>query len=379
MPVLEGTRSGLTALGHLIESRRPARRQLPPAHRPDSDRQATWRPTGPGPLQRRGRLRSPARLRHRHAGHAGRGRRPTRPRRRPASIGFPVVLKTDEPSVAHKSDVGGVVLGVADPAAAAAAYDDLASTARLPGAGVGHRPRRGGAGPGRGARSLIWGRSWWWARAACWWSCWPTASVRLAPMDEDGAARAVDRLRVSALLDGVRGAPPADRRRRRPAPWWRCPDWPPSWATRSKPSTSTRCGAARRVPGARRAGRGPRRPTTLGARAALRRSRRACAASRRCPRCRSNPWGTRRCRRRELERRAAVVGDRHPAGHDVDELVGLELPARRARRCTPRCPTLLVASLPQGVAPSRHLGPVASSSGPQSSSSARGGVVDVRA
>ena len=36
-------------------------------------------------------------------------------------------------------------------------------------------------------------------------------SVRMAPMDEDGARDAVARLRVSALLDGVRGAPPADR------------------------------------------------------------------------------------------------------------------------------------------------------------------------
>ena len=42
-----------------------------------------------------------------------------------AEIGYPVVVKTDEPGIAHKSDVGGVRLGLADPAAAAAAYDDL--------------------------------------------------------------------------------------------------------------------------------------------------------------------------------------------------------------------------------------------------------------
>ena len=44
-----------------------------------------------------------------------------------AAIGYPVVLKTDEPSIAHKSDVGGVRLGLGDPGAAGAAYDDLAA------------------------------------------------------------------------------------------------------------------------------------------------------------------------------------------------------------------------------------------------------------
>jgi len=43
-----------------------------------------------------------------------------------AEIGYPVVLKTDEPNIAHKSDVGGVRLHLADPQAVADAYDDLA-------------------------------------------------------------------------------------------------------------------------------------------------------------------------------------------------------------------------------------------------------------
>ena len=43
-----------------------------------------------------------------------------------AEIGYPVVLKTDEAAVAHKSDVGGVVLDLADEVAVKAAYDDLA-------------------------------------------------------------------------------------------------------------------------------------------------------------------------------------------------------------------------------------------------------------
>jgi acetyl coenzyme A synthetase (ADP forming)-like protein len=50
------------------------------------------------------------------------------------ALGYPVVLKAGSPEIVHKSDVGGVVLGLADDAAVRAAYADMA--ARL-GAGMG--------------------------------------------------------------------------------------------------------------------------------------------------------------------------------------------------------------------------------------------------
>jgi acyl-CoA synthetase (NDP forming) len=40
-------------------------------------------------------------------------------------LGGPVVLKTDAPGLAHKSDVGGVVLGLGDATSVRAAYDDM--------------------------------------------------------------------------------------------------------------------------------------------------------------------------------------------------------------------------------------------------------------
>ena len=43
-----------------------------------------------------------------------------------AELGYPAVLKTGEPGIAHKSDAGGVLLGLAGPAELAAAYQDLA-------------------------------------------------------------------------------------------------------------------------------------------------------------------------------------------------------------------------------------------------------------
>ncbi len=42
-----------------------------------------------------------------------------------AEVGFPVVLKVASTEVAHKSDVGGVVVGVADSGAASAGYEQI--------------------------------------------------------------------------------------------------------------------------------------------------------------------------------------------------------------------------------------------------------------
>ena len=44
-----------------------------------------------------------------------------------AQIGYPVAVKTDNPEIAHKSDVGGVWLGVTSPAELTLAYQDLSA------------------------------------------------------------------------------------------------------------------------------------------------------------------------------------------------------------------------------------------------------------
>ncbi|HEX9066906.1 MAG TPA: acetate--CoA ligase family protein, partial [Streptosporangiaceae bacterium] len=124
-------------------------------------------------------------------------------------IGYPVVLKTDEPGIAHKSDVGGVRLGLASPEDLTAAYADLAD--RLGPAvlvcqtvpagtelalGLVRDPALGPlvvVGAGGILVELIADRA-----------------VALPPVTAADAAGLVGELRVARLLAGVRGAAAAD-------------------------------------------------------------------------------------------------------------------------------------------------------------------------
>ncbi|MEE8534081.1 MAG: acetate--CoA ligase family protein [Alphaproteobacteria bacterium] len=126
-----------------------------------------------------------------------------------AALGFPVAVKTAMPGIDHKSDVGGVVLGLADSAAVAAAYDDLAT--RL-GPRVLVAPMAAEAieialgltidaqfGPlvmVGGGGVLV--------------ELLDDARFALPPFDVAHARAMIANLRVKRLLDGVRGKPPAD-------------------------------------------------------------------------------------------------------------------------------------------------------------------------
>lgn len=126
-----------------------------------------------------------------------------------ADLGLPVALKTARPGIAHKTDVGGVKLGLCDDAAVGAAYDDLA--ARLgprvlvvPMAGEGVELILGLVhdrqyGPlvmvGAGGTLVEVLRD---VRAA------------LAPVGRAEARSMINSLAMRPVLDGVRGRPPAD-------------------------------------------------------------------------------------------------------------------------------------------------------------------------
>ena len=207
IPVLEGARTGLLALGHLLAHGTWSARPEPPPV--DTARRDRWtRVLRSGPLDAADGFRllrdyGIATARTRYAGGAPAMLAAA------AEIGYPVVLKTAEPGVAHKSDAGGVVLGIGDPAGLEAAYAGLA--ARLgprvlvcetaePGielsAGI---VADGDLGPlvvvGAGGVLV---------------EHLADRAVALPPVGAAGARRMLSRLRAARLLAGFRGRPPAD-------------------------------------------------------------------------------------------------------------------------------------------------------------------------
>jgi acyl-CoA synthetase (NDP forming) len=134
-----------------------------------------------------------------------------------ARIKYPVVLKAQSPALAHKSDVGGVILDIADDAALAAAWNKLHADVakarpdvRLDGVLVEAMARPGVEliigirnDPDWGPVLLI-GLGGVFAEAL--------RDVRVLPADLEPAAIVSElrRLKGAALLTGFRGAPPRD-------------------------------------------------------------------------------------------------------------------------------------------------------------------------
>jgi acyl-CoA synthetase (NDP forming) len=211
IPVLEGTRSGLVALRALIAQRDAAGR--PPLEAPTpvaEDVRDRWR-------QRLGEGTEVDELEGlRLLADYGIPVVPTRAAGSVAvavgaanELGWPVAIKTAAPGVQHKSDVGGVALGLADADALRTAYEDIA--ARLgprvvvaPMAPKGVEVALGIVrDPTFGPLVLV-------AAGGVLVELMKDRQLALPPLDEHRARALIDRLRSRPLLDGVRGAPAAD-------------------------------------------------------------------------------------------------------------------------------------------------------------------------
>ena len=124
-------------------------------------------------------------------------------------LGFPVVLKTATPGILHKSDVGGVKLGLSDAAAVRAAYEDVA---RRLGPRVLLAPMaKGGLELSFGAKlDPQFGPVVMVGAGGVLIEFMTDRACALAPVDDAEAARLIDGLSLRPLLDGKRGAPPSD-------------------------------------------------------------------------------------------------------------------------------------------------------------------------
>jgi acyl-CoA synthetase (NDP forming) len=198
IPVLEGTASGLRALGHLLA---PPPRARPPVV-VDDERRARWAGAAVADW--------PALLADYGigavAGVVVSGR--AEAVRSAEAIGFPVAAKTAEEAVHHKTEADGVRLGLGDGDAVGAAYDDLAARLgprvlvqrQVAGVevalGIVRDPLLGPlvvVAPGGTLVELIAERA-----------------VALPPLDRETARSMVGGLRVARLLAGYRGSAPAD-------------------------------------------------------------------------------------------------------------------------------------------------------------------------
>ena len=224
IPVLEGTTTGLRAFGHLFEYRdwraRSAESTPPPVMNVDRRVIDRWS----------ARLTDVADQNARASMGAALGESeslalladfgiPAVEHRSVASledaiaaaddVGWPVALKTAAPDVAHKSDAGGVHLGLAGAEALRAAYDDCAArlgpavtvAAMAPAGvelalGIVHDVQFGPlvlVGAGGVLVEFLRDRR-----------------LALPPVRRMDALRMLDRLAIRPLLNGARGAPPAD-------------------------------------------------------------------------------------------------------------------------------------------------------------------------
>nr|WP_298684820.1 acetate--CoA ligase family protein [uncultured Dongia sp.] len=126
-----------------------------------------------------------------------------------AKIGYPVVMKTAEPGILHKSDVGGVKLNLADAAALGVAYADLktrlgARVLLMPMAGKGIEISFGMIQDEQFGPIVIVGAG------GVLIEMMADRRFVLPAFGAVEARRQIDRLSLRPLLDGKRGAKPAD-------------------------------------------------------------------------------------------------------------------------------------------------------------------------
>jgi acyl-CoA synthetase (NDP forming) len=134
-----------------------------------------------------------------------------------ARLGFPVVAKIVSPDIAHKTEVGGVMLNLQDAAAVRAAFDQLvtrasqkAPRARIDGVLVAPMVK-GGTEVILGIhRDTTFGPMVMFGLGGTTVELYKDVAFASAPLTPERARGLVDRVRASALLRGWRGAPPCD-------------------------------------------------------------------------------------------------------------------------------------------------------------------------
>jgi len=210
--VLDGTVSSLRAIGHAMTYRDfIARKDLVETVEPENPKAAHWRGVLKGrttaltedegyTLLKDYGIRVPEfAIVENAADVAAAARR----------VGFPMVAKTAEPGILHKSDVGGVVLNIEDEAHAQEVYAELS-------ANLGPRVLLSAMASGDAEMALglvqdaQFGSFVMIAFGGLWIEILKDSQLAMVPINRDIAERRISDLKMAKVLEGVRGADPCD-------------------------------------------------------------------------------------------------------------------------------------------------------------------------
>jgi acyl-CoA synthetase (NDP forming) len=132
-------------------------------------------------------------------------------------LGFPVVMKIASPDISHKSDVGGVRLGMANATQTGKAYRDIidAVKARVPDAKIEGVTVQAMAQPGVEviigmSKDEQFGPVMMFGLGGILVEILKDVSFRLIPLERKDAAEMIREIKGYALLKGVRGQPPVN-------------------------------------------------------------------------------------------------------------------------------------------------------------------------
>ncbi|MEI5677008.1 acetate--CoA ligase family protein [Mesorhizobium sp. CGMCC 1.15528] len=133
------------------------------------------------------------------------------------AIGYPVVLKIVSPDIEHKTEIGGVMVGVADRAGVEAGFETLMARAaehrpdaRIEGVLIAPMARKGVETIIGVSRDPVFGPVVMFGIGGVHVEVLKDVVFRLAPFGRAEAVRMIDSIRGRALLSGVRGSAPAD-------------------------------------------------------------------------------------------------------------------------------------------------------------------------
>jgi acyl-CoA synthetase (NDP forming) len=134
------------------------------------------------------------------------------------AAGYPVVLKIVSRDIAHKTDVGGVKLNLADARAVGDAFDAIVASAKaaVPGANIDGVSVQPMAVPGTEVIVGMttddqFGPVMMFGLGGVMVEVLKDVAFRLVPLTERDAKQMIGDIKGAPILDGVRGSPPADR------------------------------------------------------------------------------------------------------------------------------------------------------------------------